>query len=519
MSSMDARTDSDLLTVGELTRTTAENHPNNLAFADADRELTWAEFDSESDAAAQAFREHISQGDRIAFLCESSVDHMVALNGAFKAGAIPTNLHVRASPETSRYCIDTVRPRMLVVDEVFAEHFANRVDPLLTTDIPTIVTIGEPRDPSTESLSSFISDQPTDPVDAHLGEDDIAAIWWTSGTTGRPKGWCHSYRSMLLKAMKSSTTADRNARRLIVLSPGFAAWWGSVMGTILTGGAIVFRRDWSPESVPGLIEEESLTHVGLVATMWREILGLEDLDEYDLSSLVRIGSTGETLDPTTISRLEKEICDTIRNGYASTELLGTSITNDEMKGDRIESVGKPIIGQQLRIVEEGGDPDDRLEPGEVGEIIIRGPDAPVWAWNDTEKVNASFQKGWWYSGDLGYRDEDGYLYLEGRSDFMITSKGMKVFPAPIEERLNTHPQVEESVVVGVEDDEYGQRVTAIVHRTGSDVTDDDLDEWCLKSDEIARFERPRRYVFIDASIPRTASGKLDRSAAMDDFLK
>ncbi len=512
---MHAQPTNAMRTVNELSTIAAENNPHREAFADTDRRLTWSEFDAESNRLANAFREHITQGDRVAFVCESSVDHITAMNGAIKAGAIVSNLHVRASPETFRYCIDTIRPRVLVLDEAYSEFFEERVAPELTTDIATIITLGEPQTDYEQSYDTFRADQPATAPDVRITPDDIAAVWWTSGTTGKPKGWCHTHRGIMLKVLKTSTTGDRHARSLVVLSPGFAAWWGNVMSTLVTNGAVVFRRDWDPEDVPRLVEEEELTTVGLVTTMWREILRLDDLDSYDLSSLETIASTGETLDPTTIERLENQICDHIANGYSSTEMHGSRITNDEMVGDRIESVGKPIIGQRLRIIDEGGAPTDTVPTGDVGEIIIKGPDAPVWAWNNTEKTEQAFREGWWYSGDLGYTDEDGYVYLEGRADFMITSKGMKVFPSPIEERLNAHQAVEESAVVGVEDEEYGEKVTAIVQRTDADLTADELDEWCLDSDKLARFERPRTYHFTDEPIPHTATGKLDRRGAMD----
>lgn len=512
---MNVRSSVDMPNVTDLSSIAAENHPHDTAFADADRRVTWSEFEAESLRAATAFREVMTQGDRVAFICESSVDHITAMNGVIKAGGIPTNLHVRAAPETFRYCLDTVRPSVIVLDEQNSEFFEDRVRDELETEAPTVITLGDARAEYERSYETFVEGQPETEPDVRVRAEDVAAIWWTSGTTGRPKGWCQTHRGILLKALKTSTATDRNSRSLMVLSPAFAAWWGSTMSTMLAGGTMVYRQEWSPEDVVRLVESESLTNVGLVTTMWREILRLDTLDDYDLSSLERILSTGEKLDRTTIRDLSRNVCDTIANGYSSTEVLGTSITNVEMEGDRVESVGKPVLGQRVRIVEEGGTPEDTLPPGEIGEILIKGADAPVWVWGDTATTESEFDDGWWRSGDLGYKDDDGYLFLEGRSDFMITSKGMKVFPSPIEERLDAHEGVEESVVVGVDDEEYGERVTAIVSRSDPEVSAEDLDSWCLSSDALARFERPRKYHFIDDPVPRTASGKLDRHGAID----
>lgn len=505
-------------TLAELSSIAAESNPQTTAFVDPDRRVTWAEFDSESVDAANAFQEYISQGDRVAFLCGSSVDHAVALNGVFKAGGIPSNFHVRASPNTLAYCIETIRPRVLVVDEEYAQFFEERVFDIIDGAKPTVINLGTPQADYEKSFSTLVEGQPGTEPDVRIEADDVAAVWWTSGTTGRPKGWSHTHEGIMYKGHKRSASDDRLTRRLLVLSPGFASWWQNFINTMLSTGTAVFWPEWDPEDIVALIEREELSLVTLVTTMWREILRLDSLDEYDLSSLEKIVSTGEKMDLTTLERLQTNICENVHNGYASTEILGTTISSAEMEGDRIESVGQPILGQRIRVIEEGGSPQDSLDPGEIGEIIIKGPDAPVWAWENTEKTEAEFEGGWWYSGDLGYKDESGYLYLEGRSDFMITSKGMKVFPTPVEERLNAHPDVAEATVVGVEDDEYGERVTALIRIESTDVDAATLDEWCLESDDLARFERPRAYHFIDDDIPRTASGKLDRRTAKKEYL-
>ena len=272
--------------------------------------------------------------------------------------------------------------------------------------------------------------------------------------------------------------------------------------------------DWDPEAWAETVEEYGATKAGMVPTMWRAVLDL-DLDEYDLSSLREISFVGEKMSRTTLNRLREEVCANVSNNYASTELMVSTMPVEEMEGDRIDSVGKPWHGTRVRIIEPDGDPSDRRAANEVGEIIIKAADSPVWAWGNTEKAHEEFTDGWWYSGDMGYKDEDGYLFLEGRKDFMIKSKGVKVFPSPIEGVLNEQAGVEEAVVIGVDDEEYGEKVTAVVKRSDPAVTAEDLDEACLESDAIARFERPREYRFVDFDIPRTPSQKLDRKGTAE----
>ena len=353
----------------------------------------------------------------------------------------------------------------------------------------------------------------TEPVDP----DDIAVVMWTSGTTGEPKGWSHTNRGLVHRAMKLAHKkgTTRLTRVSNFFTPSFAAWYSTTLPTMLANGASYYVKQWSPEAYVELVEEREITSSNLVPTMWREVLRLDDLDDYDLSSLVTVESGGETLNTTTLEGLQEHVSPSVSQSYAATEVCGTYIDADEMRGERIDSVGKPLLGVQVRVVEHGGSPEDVLAPGEVGEIIVKSSDAAVWVWGDTEKTRESFEDGWWYSGDLGYKDEEGYLFIEGRNDDMILSKGIKVFPAPVEERLNEHPDVVESAVFGVEDDEYGERVTAAVQTADSDLTAEDLDEWCLQSEKLSRFERPREYHFYSETLPRTASDKLDRAAIKD----
>ncbi|WP_336021630.1 class I adenylate-forming enzyme family protein [Halobellus salinisoli] len=506
----------ELPAIRELSSNAAETNPNRVAFGNGSsgREITWAEFDAESKRAANGLREYVKQGDRIAYLTEASVEQTILWNAGLKAGCIVSNLHVRGSPESVRTCIESLRPRVLVVDEERSAFVEEHVRDSVGTDIAAVVTTGEPQTDYEQPLSSIVADQPAVEPDVTSAPDDVAVVMWTSGTTGKPKGWCHTNRSLVHRAMKLAHKKEttRLTRVSNFFTPSFAAWYSTTLPTMLANGSSYYVKQWSPEAYVELVEERSITSSNLVPTMWREVLRLPNLDEYDLSSLVTVESGGETLTTTTLEGLQEHISPSVSQSYAATEICGTYIDAEEMEGERIDSVGKPLLGVQLRVIERGGSPEDVVDPGDVGEIIVRSTDAAVWVWEDTERTDESFEDGWWYSGDLGYKDEEGYLFIEGRDDNMILSKGIKVFPTPVEERLNAHPDVIESAVFGVEDDEYGQRVTAAVQTTSGDLTREDLDEWCLQSETLSRYERPRTYYFYEDTLPRTASDKLDRAA-------
>jgi long-chain acyl-CoA synthetase len=506
--------------VRELSSIAANNTPDKVAFGEGvdGPTVTWKDFDEQSIQAANAFGDSVGLGDRVVFLCENSIEHTTLWNGALKAGCVVSNLHVRAAPNTIAHCIDACKPRALVVDESTTELFEDRVADKLSTTLDVVVNTGAAQTRRQQSFETFVDGHSTTPPDVRTMEDDTAAIMWTSGTTGEPKGWCFTNRALYLRA---STLVDvlevnRTTRQPHVFTPSFAAWYSVMLPALLTGATTYFLDTWDPGEYLQMIETHGLTTALLVPTMWREILNMGSFDEYDLDSLQAITSAGEVLDATTLERLRENVCEVVKNSYAATEAYSTVMNNAELEAGRIDSVGKPVPGVQIRIVDPGGTYEDVRDVGEVGEIAVRAPDAPVWAWGRTEKTEQSFEDGWWYSGDLGYRDEDDFIYLEGRSDFQIMSKGIKVYPTPIEERLNAHPDVEESAVVGVEDDEYGEKVTAYVYAPDSDVSADALDEWCLASDDLARMERPRSYHFVEDPLPRTATGKLDRMSAKAD---
>ncbi|GGM61649.1 acyl-CoA synthetase (AMP-forming)/AMP-acid ligase II [Halarchaeum rubridurum] len=507
----------DVPAIRDLSAIAAENNPNGTAFGTGvdGRTMTWEEFDRESNRVANGLREYVAQGDRVAMLCQNSLDHVSLWNGALKAGCTVSNLHIRASPNTVQHCIDELRPRVLVVDERTAEFFEERVREKISTDLAAVITLADPQADYEQSKADLIEGQSAAEPDVRVNEDDLAAVLWTSGTTGQPKGWCFTNRALYLRGSTLVDVAEvnRSSRQPNTFTPSFAAWYSVMLPALVSGAETHFLSNWDVETYLDMIEEHELTTGMLVPTMWREILRSDALEEHDVSSLDAITSAGEVLDATTLRNLREKLCSDVKNMYAATESFSTVMQNAELNEERVESVGKPVPGVRLRIVEEGGSYDDVVPQGEVGELVINAPDAPVWAWGNTQKTDASFEDGWWYSGDLGYRSEDGFIYLEGRSDLMILSKGIKVYPAPIEERLNEHPGVEEAAIVGVKDEEYGEKVTAYVNRSDPDVTADDLDDWCIASDNLSRMERPRTYHFVDEPLPRTATGKLDRLSA------
>jgi len=218
--------------------------------------------------------------------------------------------------------------------------------------------------------------------------------------------------------------------------------------------------------------------------------------------------------PSLVNALHDRLGISLIQAYGMTE-MGPAITflteNDQLR--KAGSAGQAALSHDIRIVrtrEDGpSDPDDRVQVGETGEIIVQGPCMMLGYFNRDDATEKAMYKGWYHSGDIGYMDEEGYLYVNDRVDDMIISGGENIYPREVEDLLHAHPSVLDVAVVGQPDDRWGETVTAFIVKKNSVVTEQELDEYCKKSDQLANYKRPRKYVFCE-SLPRNASGKIQK---------
>ena len=189
---------------------------------------------------------------------------------------------------------------------------------------------------------------------------------------------------------------------------------------------------------------------------------------------------------------------------------------DLEREEKIQSIGKPMLNSEARVIIPGAGIDDEVPFGEEGEIIIKGPSRAVQMWEDPPLSRKVFRGDWWYSGDLGHMDEEGYLYIHGRVDDMMITGGINVLPAPIEELLLSHDGVSECAVIGLPDPEWGQRITAFVIRANEQLTAEELDQFAHRS-ELANYQRPKEYRFV-TELPRGSSGKTSRKTLRDQVV-
>jgi fatty-acyl-CoA synthase len=353
-------------------------------------------------------------------------------------------------------------------------------------------------------------------VESNVQESDTYAIMYTSGTTGRPKGVIHLHREIAEQSLIVISATRLEAFDVgLVTAPMFhcAELHCAVIPRIHVGASNVILHHFEPKKVLQLIQEEKVSKFFAAPTMWNMLLQ-ENLNEYNLKSL-KLGLYGAApMAPALVRACHEQLGISLVQAYGMTE-MGPAITflseKDQLR--KAGSAGQACLNHEIRIVRpnENGpsDPDDVVQAGETGEIIVKGPCMMKGYFHREEATQYSMYKGWYHSGDIGYLDEEGYLWVIDRVDDMIISGGENIYPREVEDVLYEHNGILDIAVVGLPDDRWGETVTAFVVKKDPSLTEEELDQWCQSSSMLARYKRPRKYMFVEA-LPRNASGKIQK---------
>jgi long-chain acyl-CoA synthetase len=501
------------------------------AVVDSTTRLTYAELDVLSRRAAALFASlGAAPSEPLALLCAPSAIYLIAWLGAVRLGALPMALHTRESAATLAAVCRKVGPRLLVYDasmEYLAAGIATAC-PDLTACVEALSAVPPKRSGTFTAAASIPGDLAEERADVALArpaEDDPAVIVLSSGTTSLPKGVVHTHRGFIENARTNLYLYQGllpRDRSVVPLSTAFIGCYNGWFPFLNAGACTIFMEHFDLGDLARRVTEERATHVFLTPTLWRRLLNSSQHDA-DFSSVRLIGFAAEPMDAPTLKRLRENISPNVVQMYGSTEIgaAGSCITAEEMVGDRLVSVGRPLLNGDLRVVVPGGGPADEVLTGEIGEILVSSPSLAAGIWRDPEATAASFiadgDRRWWRSRDLGRIDAGGYLYLEGRRDDMIISAGINVMPARVEEVLLAHRGVSECAVVGVPDPEWGERVQAFVVRADPALNAAALEQHVRGSD-LSPYQRPRAYAFV-AELPRTPTNKVLRRALRETALQ
>jgi long-chain acyl-CoA synthetase len=503
-------------TIGKIFDLTVKKLPNKPAIYDVRKNVryTYREWSEQVNRLANALlKEGVKKGDRVSTFMFNTEELGTSLFACAKIGAVFNPINFRLTPEEVAFILSDATPKVVLFEkalETVIEAIAGRFDQT------AFWYIEEDQPDYAASYQEKLADATNEDIKIEIDESDIYAFIYTSGTTGRPKGVMHTHRNMVDQSLLCIAAEKLEASDVgLVTAPMFhcAELHCAFIPRVHVGASNVILHQFNPKPILPLIEQEKITKLFAAPTMWNMLLQ-EDLTQYNLSSL-KLGLYGAApMAPSLVHALHDRLGISLVQAYGMTE-MGPAITflseNDQLR--KAGSAGQAALSHDIRIVrtrEDGpSDPDDIVPVGETGEIIVQGPCMMKGYFNREAATENALYKGWYHSGDIGYLDEEGYLYVNDRVDDMIISGGENIYPREVEDLLHGYPGVLDVAVVGQPDDRWGESVTAFIVKKNPAVTEQELDEYCKNSDKLANYKRPRNYVFCE-TLPRNASGKIQK---------
>ncbi len=485
----------------------AQKYGERPAIVFEDQEISYAELaDATARFAGGLRRMGIEPDDRVAVYLPNLPQFVIAIWGILKAGAIPTPMNPQLRAREIAYQLKDSGAKLIIGLLPLLEEIEKAIEDA-GGDIKIVTVGGEsPHTRFREVLRA-------EPLFVDRDDEDVALQPYTSGTTGRPKGVLLTHRNLIsnVQAVSKLFPLSPEEDRLLVPIPMFHITGMTVMmlSPLARGSTIYPMLRWDAEEAFRLIEKHKITDFLAVPTIYIDMLHHPKAQQYDLSSLKLCSSGGAAMPVPVMEAFEEKFGLPIYEGYGLTETSPVTHTNLAAPRRKPGSIGWPIENTECKIVNDKG---EELPPGEVGELLIRGPQIMKGYHNNPEATRQAIEPdGFFHTGDLAYRDEEGYYYIVDRVKDMINVGGLNVYPKEVEQVLYEHPAVAECAVVGVPDERKGETVKAyIVLKPGyqpSEQLKEELKQHCLN--EIAAYKHPRYIEFVK-ELPKTASGKIQR---------
>lgn len=495
------------------------NTPDRVCVEDGSTSFTYREVEQRSTRFAAALAGlGLRSGDRIALLSKNAAEWATLYYGAFKAGVVPVPLNFRLHPREWSYQLQDSGARAIFV----GPEFVGGIDSI-RDEVPIerfVSIIGQPD--LWLSLQTLLDGAGDRTVAAAVDEDDDLYQMYTSGTTGRPKGAVITHKAALanLTQIRTFLPLYQGEGTLLVAPLFHAAAAVSLYWYIACGATVHVQPDFDPEKCLRLLADGSIASATFVPAMVQIIVGLPSAEQHTYPQLRNIIYGASPIGEKTLRKaLDVFDCDFIQ-GYGQTEccstltFLGPDEHRRALAGeDRLLlSCGRPVVGTDVRITDSLG---IDLPQGQVGEILARGPQVMRGYWNLPDATEATLADGWLHTGDAGYQDEEGYLYISDRVKDLIVSGAENIYPREIEEVIAKLPQVIDVAVIGVPHEKWGETVKAIVVQSGeAQLVADDVIDYCRT--QLASFKVPRSVDFIDA-LPRNATGKVLKTTLREPF--
>ena len=482
------------------------------------REITWNVFNEKANRFANLLIERgIKKGEKVGILLMNCLEWLPIYFGILKTGALAVPLNFRYSADEIKYCVELAEIDILV----FGPEFIGRVEEIADeiSKGRLLYFVGDGCPGFAEDYNAHTANCSSQSPKIDVNDDDEAAIYFSSGTTGFPKAILHNHESLMHAAKAEQNHHGQTKDDVFLCIPplyhtGAKMHW---FGSLLTGGKAVLLKGTSPKTILQAVSEEHCTIVWLLVPWAQDLLlALDnkelDIADYDLDQwrLMHIGA--QPVPPSLIKHWKEYFphhqYDT---NYGLSESIGPGCVHLGVDNiDKVGAIGKAGDGWEAKIIDEQG---ETVKQGETGELAVKGPGVMTCYYRDPKATAEVLHDGWLYTGDMAMEDEDGFIFLVDRKKDVIISGGENIYPVQIEDFLRTNEAILDVAVIGLADHRLGEISAAIIElKPGVECTEEDIQEFCKK---LPRYKRPRKIIFAD--VPRNPTGKIEKPKLREKY--
>ena len=475
------------------------------------REITWSVFDEKANRFANLLLSRgIKKDDKVGILLMNCLEWLPIYFGILKTGALAVPLNFRYASDEIQYCLDLADVNILV----FGPEFIGRVEEI-AEEISInrlLFYVGDNCPSFAEDYNSMVANCSSRKPEIEIRDDDNAAIYFSSGTTGFPKAILHNHISLMHAAKVEQNHHGQTKEDVFLCIPplyhtGAKMHW---FGSLISGGKAVLLKGTKPEFIMDAISKEQCTIVWLLVPWAQDILDALDrgdikLEDYQLDQLRLMHIGAQPVPPSLIKRWKsyfpKHQYDT---NYGLSESIGPGCVHLGVENiHKVGAIGVPGYGWEVKIVDEVG---NEVKQGEVGELCVKGPGVMTCYYKNPEATAEILKGDWLYTGDMAMQDEDGFIFLVDRKKDVIISGGENIYPVQIEDFIRSHSAVKDVAVIGLPDKRLGEITAAIIEvKDGFSCTAEEMNQFCLA---LPRYKRPKKIIFAD--IPRNPTGKIEK---------
>jgi long-chain acyl-CoA synthetase len=511
-----------LRTIKDVINYNAEHFPDKTAFIFENRQFTFKQVNNRVNSMVNALKNMgVKKGDHVGILAYNCSQYFEVFALA-KAGLVAVPLNFRSVGSELDYLINNSEITTLIVEKEFVE-IIQSIKPKINL-VKNYICLDANVDGMKnyeDLVNSFPADEPSETVN----EGDMAAIYYSSGTTGRPKGAVHTHKSLVAEMLLpvKLPILDLTSNDIVLCVMPFFHVGGSaahMLSVFAMGATSIVLKKFDEEAVLQAIQDYKITYVCLVPAMIIRLMDYPLLNKFDISSLKTMAYTGAPMALTVMKRAIRQFGQILVQSLGQTETLkmtALSKADHKLEGSpkelkRLESAGKPPSPGEIRITDKQG---KEVKPGTPGEIAIRSDRMMSGYWKMPKETAETIKNGWLYTGDVGIMDEDGYFYLVDRKKDMIISGGENIYSREVEDVIISHPAINEAVVIAVPDANWGESVKALVIlKEGMTCSEKEIIDFC--KDRLASYKKPKSIEFWK-SFPKTATGKIKKSEIREKY--